>query len=174
MGCHTWFSVPFITDKEKIKQDALEELNRVEYPYTEQEKKMYKYAIKQDLDQIIAEIACSKYYKLHTKAVSGIIYIDANDAEVERYNKENNINLNRFDNYKDVQNLNLKFWGNAFRCAGYPKIILRSLKETIDFINTYEFTDDDGNIHKCETSEHTIPTITEFFEKYPDGIITFG
>lgn len=145
MGCHTWFSVPFITDKEKIKQDALEELERKDYPYRAQEKKMYQYAIEQDLDHIIASIAANnaKYSQLLI-VKDGLLY------------EEN-------DQYHDV-----------FRCSGYPTIILRSLEETIDFINTYEFTDGNGNIHKCETSEHTIPIITEFFEKYPDGIITFG
>ena len=147
MGCHTWFSVPFITDKEKIKQDALEELNREDFPYSAQEKQMYQYAIEQDLDDIIVRIAiCNSKYSnkgiLHT--ANGKVYIDCK-------------------NYHD-----------AFRCYGYPLNILKSLEEAIDFINTYEYKDRNGDIHKCETSEHTIPTITEFFEKYPDGIITFG
>lgn len=147
MGCHTWFSVPFITDKEKIKQDALEELERKDYAYSAQEKKMYQYAIEQDLDDIIARLASnnSKY--------ENVGLIQTTDGKL----------------YKDSAK-----YHDAFRCSGYPIIVLKSLQETIDFINSYEYKHRDGTVLKCETSEHTIPTITEFFEKYPDGIITFG
>lgn len=180
MGCHTWFSVPFITDKEKIKEDALTEVNRTEYPYSDQLKKMYTYAINEDLDEIISELAIHKYHDAgHCSELDGMIYMDASDYELYQYNLKNGTTLHKYKNHKEVNALMLDGWHDCFRCSGYPTTVLRSYDEVLKFIDEYEFLCDDGvtrikcSVYKTDTYDGLART-KEFFDKYPNGVVRFG
>lgn len=55
---------------------------------------------------------------------------------------------------------------DCFRKYGYPEDNLFSLEETIKYMY-----DEKNN---CTTYENSIKWVTEFWNKYPDGIICFG
>ena len=60
MGCHTWFSVPVVTDKKKILELAQEWLSNDKY-LSESSKQMYQYAIDNELITPCLELACNTY-----------------------------------------------------------------------------------------------------------------
>lgn len=77
--------------------------------------------------------------------------------------------------YKDIDSE----FTNGFRVFGYPETILRSYKETIDFILNNDKVYFRNSI--LESSEEVlynrhraVNRIKEFWDKYPKGIIRFG
>jgi hypothetical protein len=55
---------------------------------------------------------------------------------------------------------------DIFRKYGYPDDKLFSLQETLDYINNIE--------NQCTVYDYTVQKLTEFWTKYPDGVIKFG
>lgn len=55
---------------------------------------------------------------------------------------------------------------DIFRKYGYPTDRLFSLQETLDYINNPD--------NNCHVHDKTVELVTDFWSKYPDGMICFG
>jgi len=169
MGCYTWFSVPYIKDKQKIKELAQENLNKSN-SYSESSRKMDQYAIDNDLITPIFNLADLEHYD-----DTWVAYIDVSEWSLLEYNKLNNTNYTlQYDN--EIIN-KLENYGDEPRIGGYPDKIIHSYQEMLDFMKT-GFTNEKGKKYDFYYDEDRydifMSNIKTFFEKHPDGIITFG
>lgn len=172
MGCHTWFSVPYITDKEKIKELAKEEI--CNDGYTSDFVKMYLYAIDNELMDVCCELAINAINRAdthyHLNYDNDIINMDVADYALMIYNVEHGTLLEKYVDSKKIESLRLDYWHDTFRIGGYPEVYLHSMAEVLDFINKYEIE----HSTKIDFSRDAQLNVMKFFEKYPDGNIHFG
>lgn len=176
MGCHTWFHIPVITDKEEIIRLAQKSLDTWK-DLSESNRKMYQYAIDSQLVDPVCELAANEIGGSQRDSEEWIIYKDPKDVFRELYNKENGTNYeNHWNLPDDVQN-KMETYSDEPRISGYPDTIIRSYDELIEFMKV-GFTDDEGKHHKFRYDQERYETfmsgIKEFFTKHPKGIITFG
>lgn len=172
MGCHTWFSVPVITDKNeiiKIAQDFIDSQK-----LSNSMKKMYQYAVDNELIHPILELSTTMYtsrFKYHDND-KWILYKDVKDWSIDKIKKETGIELDRFK-YDD----RIEVYSDEPRIGGYPTNIIRSYDEMIEAMNI-GIIDEEGKHLQFywdkNRYEKIIEGIKTFFEKHPDGIITFG
>ncbi len=155
MGCHTWFSVPVVTDKKEILKLAQSFLDTTTY-FSESQKAMYQLAIDNELVDPCCELAASGTEEL--------------EQEVE----------GEWTMYKDVSDN----YCDEPRIGGYPDKIIRSYDEMIKFIEAgFEGVKYEGGekiphhyefYYEESRKESFMGRIKEFFDNNPEGIITFG
>ena len=172
MGCHTWFSVPYITDKEKIKELAKEEI--CNECYTSDFVKMYLYAIDNGFMDVCCELAINAINRTaaryHLNSGNGIINMDIEDYALMMYCEAYNVSVNKHIDSDYINALGLDYWHDTFRVGGYPEVYLNSFAEVLDFINKYEIKYNT----RVDFSQEAQTSVMQFFEKYPNGNIHFG
>lgn len=176
MGCCTWKSVPYKTDKKEIiaaAQKWLNESNHVSVGH----KKMYQYAIDNEIIEPILELASFEFECMDRDNTKWILYIDANYFFVEKYNKKNGTNIDKYD-YKKIEELGIERYGDEPRIGGYPKdVIIRSYEQMVEFMNN-GYTDNEGKhfdfYYNKEREDEIMNNLKNFFTNNPEGIITFG
>lgn len=172
MGCHTWFSVPLKTNKKEIIEKAQFMLDN-EYSWMhESTKQMYQYAIDNELSEPCCELAYPE-----NKSIDWKIYVDISDYSLMEYNKKNNTNFqSKYDLDEETRN-SLESYSDEPRIGGYPDKIIHSYQEMLDFMEE-GFINNEGEKYEFYYDENRYPIFIEgiknFFEKHPDGIITFG
>jgi len=87
MGCHTWFSVPYLTEFEEIKKLSIQEINRQDYKYAKDYIIMYNFAIENNLKSVICDLAMGQI-KHHCNSDGINIYMDVSDYEFLKYNEK--------------------------------------------------------------------------------------
>jgi hypothetical protein len=177
MGCHTWFSVPYVkNDKAKVIELAQEFVNTSPY-LTADHKKMYQYAIDAELHDVIKELATSlgdgKDY-----GEPWTLYLDITDYSLMEYNKLNGTNYKSKYDKEVYEKIDLESYSDEPRIGGYPEhIIIRTYDQMVEFMKT-GFDDKEGkhyNFYYDESrKENFMEGIRTFFYRHPDGIITFG
>ncbi len=172
MGCHTWFSVPYITDKETIIQKAKDYLSSNESSWlSESKKQMYQYAIDAELVDPVCELA----YPNHQN-YGWDIYMDIKEYSLIEYNKKNGTNYGLYDR-EFYDNPEIESYSDEPRIGGYPETVIKSYDELIEFMKT-GYTDKNGkhfDFYYDESRKETFMNqIKSFFNKHPKGIITFG
>ncbi len=195
MGCHTWFSVPIISNKQKILELAKKYISADNY-FSLSEKEMYQFAIQKELVDPCCDLAMCTFEDMHcTQRQEGewIIYTDIGDWSLREYNRINGTNYKKYEIPENIEEL-LENYPDCPRIGNYPEdIIIKNYNEMMKFIQD-GYTDNEG--HHCnfyynferdwEKGEEVIlkgdkekrdvihKGIKQFFENHPDGIITFG
>lgn len=183
MGCHTWFSIPVIETKQEIIELATINLQKqFEKGWiTESSKKMYDFAIEQELITPVCELACADVdlnNRFTTKDETWTLYKDPTDVSLQEYNKKNNTNYTH--SYlcpADVLE-QLETYSDEPRIGGYPNTQIKSYQEMLDFMKTGYTSEEDGKhydfYYDKERYNDFMSGIKSFFEKHPKGLITFG
>lgn len=175
MGCHTWFYVPVLTKKEDIIKEAQKALDENKWLHPT-EKQMYQYAIDNELNVPIKQLLSDYDDK---DIDEWIMYQDVTEWSLNKYNKEQETNIERYDTeyHKLIQTNIIECYSDEPRIGGYPETIIKSYQEMLDFMKT-GYTNDEGKHYDFYYEEGRYPNFIEgiktFFEKHPDGIITFG
>jgi hypothetical protein len=173
MGCHTWFSVPYKTDKKEIISIAQKWLDDNKY-MSKGHRRMYQWAIDNEVCEPITELASFDIGS--SRDGEFILYKNIEDFSVEKYNLENGTNIDKYD-YEACEKANIESYSNEPRIGGYPDKVIRSYDEMIEFMKV-GYTDEKGNHYDFYYDEDRIDNvmsnIKKFFIKHPDGIITFG
>ena len=137
--------------------------------------KMYQWAIDNEIEEVVCELAgiitdsanCSPWK----------LYKNVEDVSLELYNKEHGTSYSRDKDYRIYYELPLERYSNEPRIGGYPDKIIHSYDEMIKFMEEGH-TDEEGKkfefYYQEERKERFMNGIKTFFEKHPDGIITFG
>lgn len=175
MGCHTWFSVPYKTDKREIIEIAQEYVFTTKY-ITKGHKKMYQFAIDNELIEPVCELASIETDCVHRENSEWILYKDIRDYSVEEYNKKHGTNYHKYDKFFNENDV-IESYSDEPRIGGYPDKIIHSYDEMVEFMKTgfnneggqhYDFYFDEDRIEKA------MEGIKQFFVNHPSGIITFG
>ena len=184
MGCHTWFSVPVVTDKKKILELAQEWLSNDKH-ISESSKQMYQYAIDNELITPCLELACNTYNENNIEYNDlsivfdnkWILFKDVKDNSLCEYNKKNGTNYTSVYDDNVYNKIELECYSNEPRIGGYPDKIIESYQDMVDFMKT-GFTDEDGKKYDFYYEEDRynifMNGIKLFFERHPKGVITFG
>jgi hypothetical protein len=179
MGCHTWFSVPIVTDKKEIIRLAQEYLDRDSVslrPFiSDGHMKMYQWAIDNEIDEVCCELATilTDYKVLG----SWSLYQNIRYYSVDKYNRENGTKHDYYSHVFDVNPPIIETYSDEPRIGGYPDRIVRSYDDMVDFMKT-GFVDDEGIQYDFrldeDRAEKVMKDIKQFFINHPDGVITFG
>jgi len=178
MGCHTWFSVPYIEGEEKITELAQKYIdqNTAKGYLTPDYAKMYQYAIDNKLLSIIKELAAG-ITNTTERDNKWILYKDINDYSVELYNNKNGTTYGNHDRFFNDNPGLIENYSDEPRIGGYPENVIESYDQMIEFMKT-GFTDEKGNHHDFYYEEsrkdNFMLGIKQFFINHPKGIITFG
>ena len=183
MGCHTWYSVPVVTTKEEILKIAQEQVNEwaKEPWFSESDRKWYQYAIDAELIGPVCDM-CTEYKT--EESGKWILYMDITDFSLLQYNKANGTSYKSEHDVPEEEDEFLERYPDNPRIGGYPDNIIRNFAEFMEFY-TKGFVDKEGEQHnfywnikqqKGEEDQRAkiLKEIEQFFEKYPQGIITFG
>ena len=84
MGCHTWFSVPYITDKNEIIAQAQLTLDNWK-GLDANTRKMYQYAIDSELCEPVCDLAGTSF-SLNYYDDSWVLYLDIKEYSLLKYN----------------------------------------------------------------------------------------
>jgi hypothetical protein len=174
MGCHTWHSVPNGATKEEIIKKAQEYLASDSSKWmTESTHKMYQWAV----DNELCEPCCSLAFP-ENSSIDWTVYLDITDWSLQQYNKEHGTNFeSQYDAAFKKLNVQLEYYSDEPRIGGYPKDVIRSYDELVKAMET-GLIGEDGTLHQFRYDESRKEAFMqgkrEFFEKHPDGIITFG
>lgn len=167
MGCHTWFYKKFEINESKVLDDLKNCIN------TEVQ---FFYDVIHDKPKVQEWL--DKYYDIpYEEAYKNLHYyedlkhkIDNNLlSTVELYNTYSELGIqNDIVEYVEDKGwfIDVDEYHDLFRKGGYPEIKLFSLQETLDYINNPD--------NFCTIYEYTLQGLNEFWNKYPDGMITFG
>ncbi len=176
MGCHTWFSVPHTTGKNKIIKLAQDFLNSDSFLHTAGHKQMYQYAIDNEITEPCCELASFLLPDANPCDNNWVLYQDFNHYLVDAYNLETNAGIGYYD--CGLQNIvGITRYSNEPRIGGYPDRIVRSYDDLLDFMSTgfdnsqgkhFDFYYDEDRYDKFMND------IKEFFINHPLGIIKFG
>lgn len=173
MGCHTWFSVPYKTDKKEIIELAQNWLNKTDY-ISIGHRKMYQWAIDNEVKEPICELA--SFQTDCNIQLDWTLYKDIYDYSLEKYNKKNKVNIKKYS--EEANKLTeIESYSDEPRIGGYPDKIIHSYDEMIDFMKT-GYTNEEGTHHDFyiddNRKEMVMNGIKQFFINHPNGIITFG
>lgn len=178
MGCHTRYLVPVVHGIEPIKQLARHNLNSGRWYVSPSHRQMFEYAIDNDLEEPILEVACKHYDDGYTwSGTEGewILYKEANKVTLEEYNRVHGTHYSWHS--PAVENLGLEHYGDEPRIGGYPERVVRSYEDMVDFMTT-GFTKENGDhcnfYYPPERYDHIMAMIRRFFNNYHNGIIVFG
>jgi len=171
MGCHTWFSVPYKTDKKEIIEMAQKSLDEWK-ECSDSDRQMYQYAIDMELVNPVCNLASGG-----NKNIGWKLYKDVQDWDLDNYNIDHGTNYDSRYHPDVYDKIDLESYSDEPRIGGYPDKVITSYQEMLDFMKT-GFVDEEGIHHNFYYDEGRYPTfmkgIQEFFIKHPDGIITFG
>ncbi len=173
MGCHTWFSVPYKTDKKEIIEIAQNWLNKSDH-VSIGHKKMYQWAIDNEIEEPVCELAS---FETDTNHKDGwLLYKDIDKYSKEKYNNLHGTNID-FHDSEAWKGINIELYSNEPRIGGYPDTIIKSYDQMVEFIKT-GFTNAEGTHfdfrYEQDRKEHFMYGIETFFINHPNGIITFG
>lgn len=175
MGCHTWFSVPYKTDKKEIITLAQEWLNKAGH-ISEGHKKMYQWAIDNEVPEPVCELASFDVDgNGNIDPKEWIIYKGVTCLAAENYNKEHGTSIETY-NYTEIDKLDIERYSNEPRISGYPDRVIRSYDDLVNFMST-GFDNEYGHhdfIIDEDRKERVMEGIKTFFIKHPKGVITFG
>lgn len=173
MGCHTWFSVPYKTDKNEIIKLAQEWLDKAEH-ISSGHKQMYQWAIDNEIEEPVCELA--SYETDCNREFEWTLYKDVKDYSVEMYNLKNGTSIDIYD-YDACEEAKIENYSDEPRIGGYPERVIHSYDEMVDFMKT-GFIDEEGRqrdfYYDENRKESFMGGIKTFFERHPKGIITFG
>ena len=173
MGCHTWFYVIVTKDKEEILELAQKALDSCKT--NAGNKKMYQYAIDNQIEEPVLELAEMEVDGGHSH--NWTVYKEVEIWSLEQYNKEHGTSYkSRFD--KEVYGIiPLEHYSDEPRISGYPDKIVRSYEDMEQFMST-GFDDEEGQHHdfryEQDRKERFMAGIKQFFTNHPEGIIAFG
>jgi hypothetical protein len=166
MGCHTWFyKYKKEVDWEFVKKDYIIKSNKLI-------SKVNSLLNNKIPKEWINDEETIEYYK-----TNGIEIIKILNKHIELANQDKCINAicyryyywDKLHYYKHNLYTHLKLH-DLFRIYTYPKNKLTSFNQTLDFI--YKNIDDIEFLN--DTQEETIKKLRKFWDKYPNGLITFG
>ena len=192
MGCHTWFYKKSELKIEKARENLINRLKTgidfdkliiefytvVDLPHSEifsgenqdfhyTSEKIFKIGEKIFGDDVYLEFLesypewdielCTKRIKIYERQIR---MIEKGLCNCAVYKRMNGFFVNG-NYYVDSNEFH-----DVFRKYGYPETILTSYDETIKYIEDKK--------NECSTYEYTHIRLKEFWDKYPDGIITFG
>jgi len=145
----------------------------------ESTRQMYEYAVKEKLATPCCGLAYPEY-----KNIGWTVYIGVEDWSLMQYNKKHGTkHKSKYD--KAVYNkIKLEVYSDEPRIGGYPTTVIRSYKEMLAFMRT-GYTDRYKSGGKWKEKHYDfyydkkrrstfMKGIKTFFERHPDGIITFG
>lgn len=173
MGCHTWFSVPYKTDKKEIIELAQKWLNTVDH-VSPGHKKMYQWAIDNEIVEPVCELATFET-DCNREGNDWVIYKDVTAYSVEKYNLEHGTNIDKYD-YEARNAANIESYSDEPRIGGYPDKRIHSYDEMVEFMktgHTNEYGHYDFELDETR-KEMVMNGIKQFFINHPQGIITFG
>jgi hypothetical protein len=152
MGCHTWFKLPVITGKEEVKKHIL---------------------------KIIDKQRNEEWWDdtVEAQALMDIEYLNQfNYEDMVWYTYNENLS---FRVVNGVPGLYTSYYDDSDepRIGGYPEAIATSYEEMMGFMES-GLKGEDGRHYdfyiEDDRRDRIINHIKTFFEKHPDGIITFG
>ena len=146
---------------------------------SESTRKMYEYAIKEQLVDPCCGLAYPEY-----RNIGWTVYIGVEDWSLMQYNKKHRTNYkDKFDK-RVYGKIKLESYSDEPRIGGYPPNVIRSYREMVRFMKT-GYTETERVHGRLKTKHYDfyynkkrkpvfMKGIKTFFEKHPDGIITFG
>ena len=150
MGCHTWYKIPAKITKEQIIEFAKKEIEK-EW-YSEDYRKMYQYAIDNDLCDVCCDLAMCNAAAHYHPSEGWKLYLNLDFG-----------NNPRVGGYPD-------------RIIHSYQEMCEFVKEgyTDEDGKHHIFYNCNSMITDNATLEDAMETPRRFFEQYPDGIVTFG
>lgn len=179
MGCHTWYKIPYITGKEEIKKIAQDAINewKQKGQLEESRYKMYQYAIDEELICPACELATSPTDTQHEDPKEWILYAEVERPAIDEINEVHGTEYTRLYHLLKEHEIEIETWHDDVRIGGYPDWIIRSYEGLLEKIET-GYIDEDGEHYSFyyadDNKEKALEKVKRFFQKYPDGIITFG
>lgn len=171
MGCHTWFKIPFLKGKEKIIELAQKKLDGWDF-LTASERKWYQLAIDNEFIDPVCDIASDSGYH-----IDWCLYETIEERAVRLYNEANNADFYSIYELSQEERQNIETYSDEPRIGGYPSTVIRSYAEMERALET-GLINDEGKLFHFYYEEERKPLfmagIKTFFDKHPDGIITFG
>jgi hypothetical protein len=176
MGCHTRYLVPIVRGKEEILALARQFFNQS--AYTDDWRQMFQYAIDKELSEPCCNLAANMLHKDHgayiTHSENWILYGSVECRTYVEYNKLHGTNYIKYRN--SLKDTYIEHYSDEPRVGGYPEDIVRNYDQMMSLISTGVSTENgvyQFNIPE-ERKEFIYNQIRVFFERHPDGIITFG
>lgn len=173
MGCHTWFSVPYKTDKKEIIELAQKWLDKTDY-ISPGHRKMYQWVIDNEIEEPICELA--SFETDCNRQSDWTLYKDIYDYTLEKYNRENKVNIQKYSE-EAIKLTDIESYSDEPRIGGYPNKVIHSYDEMIDFMKV-GYTNEEGEHYEFYIDENrkkmVMNGIKQFFINHPNGIITFG
>ena len=164
MGCHTWFY------KKKILEDFDEQfLKEKNLAFANKEISFAKEQYKTNKEEIIFWKKYERFYEKYLNKVEQLTKLEL----ISGYLSSLDISHSEFNGilYEKTEYYNL------FRTTDYEAPILYSLEETLKFISDNNLK---GETYFCDEKKKIVEReidfnlIKEFWEKHPDGLISFG
>jgi hypothetical protein len=149
MGCHTWFYTKIERTQEEAKESCLSNLKTNRNYFWKDYKKEKK----------INDLETINILNRQIRMVSN------NLCQRALWDRQNNDDLTFYVDGKGLY-IGVDDYHDSFRVYTYPKDLLFSLQETLDYINNEK--------NKCEIRDYTFTQIEEFWSNYPNGMICFG
>jgi len=172
MGCHTWFfkKVEPQPTYEEVRERYLHHL-KIEMGYHE---RFLSGTLSEEEEFLFENF--TKEISLHHLSVLSRKYriVEGRYCKLAtmRHYRNTELNAPEFSDkdlqfYEDVEGTH-----DIFRIGGYPEDELFSMEETLEFLNNH---DDEifSRQYSC-AKEEIIEKLQEFWNKYPNGRITFG
>ena len=165
MGCHTWFKVKSAYSKEELRQKWIEQQKlwiRDWTVYTNDPKNKYR-------SQRIFGKHSQEWYEFQLALFKRQLRMVENGTIKQSF--INHINGTKDEDLYEIVDGVIycetdKMPHDLFRKGSYPDKRLFSLKETMKYINDPE--------NSCIIYEDTVELLNEFWNKNPDGMISFG
>jgi hypothetical protein len=179
MGCHTWYKLPYITGKEEIKKVAEKAIEKwtKDKDISESRKRMYQYAIDEELLDVVTEIAAMGVDEYTEDIEEWVIYSDPNRKAIDEINKIHGTEYTRLHQLLKEHEIQVETWHDGVRIGGYPNWVIKSYDQLLEKIET-GYTDEDEQhyifYYENNSKEAALEKVKRFFDKHPDGIITFG
>lgn len=169
MGCHTWFHKKINVSYEEAR-DSLVKKYKSNIELTQ------KWIDNPNDDEYVDMLKYYEYYTIEYLTEQNEIdrrklrMVESGYCKEAVMRKYDNNTIDKFNVYHYIKNVGMFVdceYHNLFRIPGYPEDMLFSLEETIEFIKInknfiYWYANDWEK------------RLNEFWEKYPDGMITFG
>lgn len=162
MGCHTWFYRKIERTQKEANESCIKGLKKSRNLSWKIFNNPTGYAgINWEEDCGSTRESCLKSISVSNRKIKAI-YNGYYQRAVWNHQRDRNLT-----EYIDGKGLYIETgFHDTFRKYGYPEDRLFSLQETLDYINNPE--------NDCTIYENTIERLKEFWNKYPDGMITFG
>lgn len=168
MGCHTWFYRKIERTQKEANENCIQGIKRsrnLAWKIYHRPKSYGKINWTEDLYDGIEKDCLNQ--QLSTVFTSNRMIKAINKGYYQKavWNRQSDENLTLYIEGKGLYIEDTGFH-DCFRRGGYPDDKLFSLKETLNYINNSE--------NQCVVYDNTIKQLEKFWDKYPQGMITFG